>query len=180
MHVCPEHLLICFFTRCCAGCRAWSPKKDNSVSGTFVLNVSRWNDHGEVWALRGDKRSRLWYVLRVGLPSGCPTECHPLCSLTTSACLNVDSLTQTSIVDLKDVPRRMGRGLFCLFRYIGVKLRLGIWDYHQRRRPLNICSRTQNRHSIDCSTIQRLVPAFLTSSPRVPDIPRQALHPAGT
>lgn len=85
----PEHLLMYFFTRHCTGCMAWSPKKGTSVPGTFVLNVSRWNDHGEVWALRGDKRSRLWYVLRVRLPSDCPIASHPLCSLTTSACLNV-------------------------------------------------------------------------------------------
>ena len=111
----PEHLLIHISTWCCTGCISWSPKKCTSVPGTFILNVNRWNDHGEVWALRGDKRSRLWYVLRVRLPSACSTESRPLCSLTTSACLNVTPETQTSIDDLKAVPRWAGRGLFCLF-----------------------------------------------------------------
>jgi hypothetical protein len=46
----PEHLLICIPARCCTGFMAWSPKKCTSVPGTFVLNVSRWNDRGEVWA----------------------------------------------------------------------------------------------------------------------------------
>lgn len=116
----PEHLLRYFFTTCCTGCTAWSPKKDNSVPGTFVLDVSRWNDHGEVWTSREDKRSRLWYVVRVGLPSEWAIEAIPLCPLTTSACPNVDLRTQTSIDDLKDVPRRLGRGLSGFLRYIGV------------------------------------------------------------
>jgi hypothetical protein len=47
-HLSPEHLLMYFFTKCCINRTTWSPKKGNSVHGTFVQSISPWNDHGKV------------------------------------------------------------------------------------------------------------------------------------
>ena len=47
-HFSPEHLVTYFLTKCYIRCMIRSPKKGNSGHGTFLQEVTLWNDHDEV------------------------------------------------------------------------------------------------------------------------------------
>jgi hypothetical protein len=156
--------------RCCIGCIVLSPKKDNSAHGTFVQNVGWWTDYSEVWTSQEDKRSRPWYVNRVGLPPDRLPRSIPLCHQTTSACLNVDFRRKRRSPISKPFPggRVEAYSVFSLYRTMTPPRSMELPSTSDD----GCTHRVVRRTSIQ---FRRLDVAFLTSSPHVYlNIPRQA------